>query len=262
MPSTVPLVVQYEISLCAVVPVGMATDGEMARDSPGGRSITTRRISDEPRERVHCACWCRGLEPSRLVMDVAEKCRRSGVPSPCATNTARPFLCKLHCLAFLILSLYYNRLITPEESLHLSAPLSTCSGRYGREFGSILAFILFGTEKAKTFAFTSSLVVSLPHFWVLTRRCRFAELSSPHRTVVASSFILLSGFPVTTAGNTANYRMQAKIVISRDLACTQTEADWRNARVGFLPARYRCPPSCCSGAHEKPTHTFCTRKSQ
>ena len=115
---------------------GMATDGETHnRWRETRRASTTRRISDTPRANiVHCACCCRGLVPSRLGDEVAARCRRSGVPSPCATDTGRHSLCKLSAallaLQFLILSLYYTRLITPEQNLHLSAPFRTCSGRY------------------------------------------------------------------------------------------------------------------------------------
>lgn len=116
-----------------------------------------------------------------------------------------------------------------------------------------------GTDEVNAFPVT--IVVSQifsrssTNSWVLTRRSRLLKLSSPHRTEVAFVFILLSAFPVTNNGIIACKPR------SSHLWSPRLQQDWRNAwdSSGSLPLG---PPLCCSAALRKPTHTFCTRKSQ
>ena len=80
-----------------------------------------------------------------------------------------------------------------------------------------------------------------------------SKLSSPQRISVAFSSnpgALLSAFPVCYQ---QHYRMQAKIVISRGLACAQNSGRLAK-RVGFLPARYRSPLSAAELPSKSP-HT-------
>lgn len=171
-----------------------------------------------------------------------------------APQTRPGSLCasSMFALQFLILSLYYTRLITPEQSLHRSAPFRTCSGRYRQSSRSIQQ-IPCGTDKVNVFPVTivvsQLLSRSSTNSWVVTRRSRFLELSSPHRTEVASASILLSVFPVTN-----NSIIACKPRSSSLSRGPRLQQDWRNAWDSCRLARYRLPPSLLQRCPQK-AHT-------
>jgi hypothetical protein len=89
---------------------------------------------------------------------------------------------------------------------------------------------------------------------------RFSASANSHlHTALVVAFssnpgVLLAAFPVCYQ---QHCRVQAKIVISRGLACAQNSGRLAK-RVGFLPPRYRFPPSllqsCPRKAHSHLLH--------